>query len=186
LAFKRQKARNRMAELISLIDVVFLLLIFFLVTSLFIPPSSIEYKLHVPTPDNRPGKEAQILIQLLGEGRYLWIDEHSVDVIERAAGGGTSGIKRGLLRSGTINDSQLQSRLEALLRKAGRNAQANYFVVVRCPNEIPYFRVINIINTLLNSGRENIKCGCVGGSIEDISRINVAERGTRRNIEISY
>lgn len=175
MAFKKQKAGRRKIELISLIDVVFLLLLFFLITSFVIQLSKEEQKLDIPTPENRPGR-TQILIQLLEEKKILWIDENSATVVRNIREEKSylpknllnAEILNRLLNTNSFSETKFRAKLQELIRKADEDPRAKYFVLIRCPNEIPYFRVVNIVKALSGSKYGNIKYGCVGGSIAQI------------------
>jgi biopolymer transport protein ExbD len=69
-----QKNRRKNSGLMSLIDVVFLLLIFFLVVSVFVNSEVKEYSVNVSTPINEEGM-ANILIQITDNGDYYFMDD---------------------------------------------------------------------------------------------------------------
>lgn len=175
MAFKKQKAGRRKIELISLIDVVFLLLLFFLITSFVIQLSKQEQKLDIPTPENRRGR-TQILIQLLKGKNFFWIDENSAAVVQKIREENSylpanllnAKILNKLLSTNIFSETDFRAKLQELIRKTDEDPRAKYFVLIRCPNEIPYFRVVNIIKALSGSKYGNIKYGCVGGSIAQI------------------
>lgn len=175
MAFKKREIGRRKIELISLIDVVFLLLLFFLITSFVIHLSKEEQKLDIPTPENRRGR-TQILIQLLEGGRFFWIDENSAAIVQKIREENSylpanllnTEVLRGLERTNTFSETRFRAKLRELIRKADEDPRAKYFVLIRCPNEIPYFKVVDIIRVLSGSKYGNIKYGCIGGSIAQI------------------
>ena len=175
MAFRKGEIGRRKTELISLIDVVFLLLLFFLITSFVIHLSKEEQKLDIPTPENRRGR-TQILIQLLEGGRFFWIDENSAAVVQKIREENSylpanllnTEVLRGLERTNTFSETRFRAKLRELIRKADEDPRAKYFVLIRCPNEIPYFKVVDIIRVLSGSKYGNIKYGCIGGSIVQI------------------
>ena len=80
MAFKKKPPDNRKIQMVSLIDLIFILLLFFIITSVMVKLTLGESKLYIPTPTNEPG-EAQILIQIIDENRYLWLDHTAIDTL---------------------------------------------------------------------------------------------------------
>ena len=200
---------KRKLQLISLIDMVFILLVFFLVTIFVVREPREEMKLTVPTPENKPGR-AQILIQLLPSGEFFMIDESAMKIVERVFQDVDNKFGylsphnlqekkknetyRALAQRFTYPAKQLSRRLQLLINRANSHPNEKYFVLIRCPNEVPYARVINLIEKLSLSQYSNIIYGCVGGSLEQIKnckQIRIVsekdERGIKRdNLWISF
>jgi biopolymer transport protein ExbD len=197
VAFSRIKdTGRRRLELIPLMDMVFILLIFFLVTMFVAGLARQEQKLDIPTPKNEPGR-AQIMIQLLPGGDFVWVDEGAtkiVEDVERDFGYMNPTALRErkveeVLRRSTHNRDDLDRKLEALVERANGDPNAQHFVLIRCPNEIPYYRVVDIIKVLSNGEYDNIKYGCVGGTIEQIrncTQIQVVREKDRKNLWIDF
>ncbi|RKY75482.1 hypothetical protein DRQ07_11835, partial [candidate division KSB1 bacterium] len=74
MAFKSIRKKKEKIELVSLIDLLFILLVFFLVTSFVVRLPLQERNISIPTPENKPGR-AQIVIQLIDNNFIFWIDE---------------------------------------------------------------------------------------------------------------
>lgn len=195
---------KRKLNLISLMDVVFILLIFFLVSVFFASLPNEERKLFIPTPKNEAGS-AQVLIQLIDDESYFYIDplmtESLVNDIAAIDRGGLStsaklAAKKNLLMRRCkfkMDDPQnnLFDKLAKLVDHANTHPEEEYFVIIRCPGNLPYSKVIDVIQVLANSTYQNIQYGCVGGTIDDIrnsSRIEmftVREEGQlRKNVVI--
>ena len=76
--------------------------------------------------------------------------------------------------------------------RAAQDPFARFFVLIRCPNDIPYFRVIDVITKLSDTPYRNIRYGCVGGTLTQIrqcQRIYTvveedAQGNRRKNIQI--
>lgn len=168
--------------LVSLMDVVFILLIFFLVSVFFSSLPNEERKLFIPTPKNEPGS-AQVLIQLIDEDNYFYIDPlvteglvNDITAIDNRGGLSASAKlaakKRLLMRKCTfaIDDAQnnLFGKLNTLMAHANTHPEEEYFVIIRCPGNLPYSRVIDIIQVLSDSKYQNVQYGCVGGTLDDI------------------
>ncbi len=156
--------------MVSLIDLIFILLLFFLTTSIMIRYTKGESKLFIPTPKNEPG-DAQILIQIIDEEQFLWIDYTAIDTLNKygylLADPNDSKIQIDLLSSKmTINSEMLNQRLEKLLQSSSRLRKREYFVLIRCPNHLPYYYATNIIEYLIDN--PYFEYGCVSGTIEDI------------------
>ena len=182
-------------------DMIFILLVFFLVTSFVIRTSYQERSLYVPTPKNTLGR-AQILIQFIDEDHVFWMDEtasNMVTQIERNYGYLSpvhlrNKILSDLISKNTLSLDELDVKLENLKTRAEKDPFANFFVLIRSPNEMPYFRIVNIIARLSNTKYGNIKYGCVGGTIAQLKKCKriytVVERDThgkkRKNIRIDF
>lgn len=130
-------------DISSLIDVCFLLLIFFLVTATIVPrEQDLDMKLPSPiseidVPDIRP-----LLIQLKANGDiYLKAESAPAELIETNAAG------REL--------PQLGKRL-TIYASAARNSQSTALVQVDADPEARHQRVIDILNTLTSSGITNV------------------------------
>jgi biopolymer transport protein ExbD len=181
VAFKRLDTEKRKMQLVSLIDMAFILLLFFMVTIFVAQLLKQEQKIFVPTPKNEPGR-AQIFIQLLEDNNFVWIDKNATNVVERAWNRienadwywplspkqkekrKTEIALKALLRKNS--GAQLESKLKALVTEA-RETGAKYFAIIRCPNDVPYSRVVDIIKIL--SLAETIEYGCIGGTLDQIS-----------------
>ncbi len=184
---------KRKLNLISLMDVVFILLIFFLVSVFFASLPNEERKLFIPTPKNEAGS-AQVLIQLIDDESYFYIDplvtEGLVNDITTIDRGGLSASaklaakKNLLMRRCTfkMDDPQnnLFDKLAKLLDHANNHPEEEYFVIIRCPGDLPYSKVIDVIQILSNSTYQNIQYGCVGGTIDDIRNSRRIEKFTVR------
>lgn len=175
MAFKVLDASKRKPQMHSLIDMSFILLLFFLVTSMIVQMKEKEQKLSIPTPKNEPGR-AQILVQLIDQNQFLFLDENSSKIVEdvKMSFGWQpfewqkQEIIRRFLSSYSSSKTELLNKLTALKNVARENPEANYFVLIRCPDHLPYYHVVDIIQAL--SGISNIQYGCVGGSLADIQK----------------
>ncbi len=170
MAFRKMAHENRRIQLVSLIDLIFILLIFFIMTSVLIKVTRSEAKLYIPTPKNEPG-EAQVLIQILDKDSYLWIDHTAIDTLYRyrseLSDTRDGQVKVELLLSKMVVDgARLNDRLQGLESASGERLNREYFVLIRCPDELPFYYATEIIEKLV--GKPNFEYGCVSGSIDDI------------------
>jgi biopolymer transport protein ExbD len=188
-------------ELVSLIDMIFILLVFFLVTSFVIKLNLQERSLYVPTPKNVLGR-AQLLIQFVDENRIFWLDEEASTVVESIEENygylNDASLRDRILSNLTSNNiislNQMDSKINHLISAANQDPFTNYFILIRCPNELPYFHVIDVIEKLSSTKYRNIKYGCVGGTFDDIrycKRIyDVVEKDSkgnrRKNLRIDF
>jgi biopolymer transport protein ExbD len=198
------KLKNRhkeKIELVSLIDMIFILLVFFLVTSFVIKMNLQERSLYVPTPKNVLGR-AQYLIQFIDESRIFWLDEEASSVVANVEEnyGYLSDVAlrdriiSELISENRISIDQLGQKIDLLIRSANQDPFTNYFILIRCPNDLPYYHVIHVIEKLSNTQYRNIKYGAVGGTFDDIrfcKRIyNVVEKDSkgrrRKNLRIDF
>jgi len=201
VAFTKDEKLKERVELVSLIDMIFILLVFFLVTSFVIRLPMQEKGMYVPTPEYSLGR-AQMIIQFIDENHIFWMDEsvsNTVEEIEESFGylsveSLRDKILKELIEKNTITNEQLNDKINQLLVLADQDMSLKFFVLIRCPNDIPYFRVIDIIAKLSNTNYRNIKYGCTGGDIKGIKeckRIYTVyendEQGKRRkNIRIDF
>ena len=204
---KKLKGGNekRRMSLISLMDVVFILLIFFLVSVFFSSLPNEERKLFIPTPKNEAGS-AQVLVQLIDDESFFFIDPrvterlvNDITAIDRR--GGSMAEKRNVLLRNCIfpmrdevkYENNLYAKLNGLVDHADTHPEEEYFVIIRCPDDLPYSKVIEIIEILSAAKYQNVQYGCVGGTITDIRnsrRIEkrlVSEEGQiRKNVIIEF
>ena len=170
MAFKKRSHGNRKIQLVSLIDLIFILLIFFIMTSVLIKITRGEAKLYIPTPKNEPG-EAQVLIQILDRDKYLWLDHTAVDTLHRYRSelpdANDSKIKVDLLLSKMVVDvTGLKNRLHDLESLSIRRLNKEYFVLIRCPDDLPFYYATEIVEMLVDN--PTFEYGCVSGTISDI------------------
>jgi len=170
MAFRKLSHGNRKIQLLSLIDLIFILLIFFIMTSVLIKITRGEAKLYIPTPKSEPG-EAQVLIQILGRDKYLWIDHTAVDTLYRYRSelpdANDSKTKVDLLLSKMVVDvAGLKDRLQGLESFSSRRLHKEYFILIRCPDDLPFYYAIEIVEMLVHN--PNLEYGCVSGTISDI------------------
>jgi len=201
MGFKNIKRTKEKVELISLIDMLFILLVFFLVTSFVIRLPLQERSISIPTPENRPGR-AQIVIQLIDGNTVFWLDETAsaeVRNIENRMGYMSRSrlntyIVGKLVQKYTIPYQEFTEKLGNLVHTADKNPDHQYFVMIRSPDALPYVHVVNVISRLTKTSYNNINFGCVGGSLKDIRDCNsirtvteVDSYGNRRNnIQIDF
>lgn len=196
--------------LISLMDVVFILLIFFLVSVFFASLPNEERKLFIPTPKNEAGS-AQVLIQLVDENTFFYIDPQVteklvVDITGIDSRTGLSDSRRLSLKKDILmrqctfplqnpntGRNNLLQKVNGLVTYANTHPEEEFFVVIRCPGALPYSRVIEIIQVLSKSSYKNIQYGCVGGDVDDIRNCRriekrlVSEQGQiRKNVIIEF
>jgi len=187
MAFRRLAADRRKIQLVSLIDLIFILLIFFIIASILIKLTKGESRLYLPTPVNEPG-EAQILIQILDQDNYLWLDHTAIDTLAfysyRLPSPVDNRAKVDLLLNKMTRDrDQLFAQIENLKEESNFQSTREYFVLIRCPDHVPYHYATSIIERL--SENPNFEYGCVAGSIEDIrSSKNIYAEGNIIQIDL--
>lgn len=160
-----------------------------------------ERKLYLPTPQNKLGR-TQILIQFIDDQRVFWLDETVTDVItEIEEDFGYLSNKRlrdkildQLKSQQIISFDDLMIKLDQLKGKIDNNPSQKYFILIRCPYEMEFFQVIQVVETLSETQYGNIHYGCVGGSYDDIAQcqritnvVEVDKNGHRtKNILIDF
>ena len=170
MAFRKLTQNSRKIELVSLIDLIFILLIFFIITSIMIKLTKGESKLYIPTPVNEPG-EAQILIQILDENNYMWMDYTAIDTLLKYSfqlpDPNDNRLKVDLLVSKlTVARETLYEQIEKLKEDSNFIQNREYFVLIRSPDYLPYHHATGIIERL--SDNPNFEYGCVSGTIDEI------------------
>lgn len=198
MALKKRIADRKTLQLISLFDVVFLLILFFLVTRVISVIGVDINEVAVRVPENEEG-EAQICIQVTtprdnGNVGFYWIDSDSVrTTIERTrrALGLTADdtTDRGTIRLALANlplldKSMIKEKISILKNRLLRNLRENYFVVIRCPGENSYSDLIEIIDALKGRGSANVpnlQYGCIEGSFDQILN---AQRMEYRRVDV--
>lgn len=175
MAFKKISHANKKLQMVSLIDLIFILLIFFIITSIMIKLSKGEAKLYVPTPKNEPG-EAQIFIQIVDENRYLWVDHTVIDTLNlysyKLPRPVSDAYKVDLLvNKMTVDSEGLSLKMAQLKQTAQSHPNEEYFVLIRCPQDKPYYLVTDIIEQLVDT--PHFQYGCIEGSVDDLRRSRV-------------
>lgn len=185
MAFRRISHESRKIQMTSLIDLIFILLIFFVISSILIKLTTGESKLYIPTPKNEPG-EAQILIQILDGEHYLWVDHTAMDTLrfydQRRQSSSTNHDKVNLLLSKmTLSSAQVEQRLEDLRNSSDGRLNKDYFILIRCPEDQPYYLVTDMIEKMLDA--PNLEYGCVAGTVDDIRDSKVLVQGNIMQID---
>ncbi len=164
-------------ELVSFIDMIFILLVFFLLTNFSVSTSMEEKELFIPTPENVVGR-SQIVLQMIDQNRVLWLDEKASQIVsdvENQFGylspqALNEANITALVEKSSVTKQQLQMQLQFLVQQANQNPQAIYFVLIRVPNEMPYYIVVDVISTLSTAQFQNIKYGCIAGTLDELKQ----------------
>ena len=182
--------------LIGLIDVIFLLLIFFLVTKVVTELGKMEQKVLVGVPKNEPGY-AQILIQVVDPDSYIWLDYKAFEPIYKSIRRPdqlspqtrTKKFREGLSQLKPISFEEIKAKItnkldsinkenERAVGKSSRNPQiAKYYFLIRCPDRYPYGVVVDLLR-LVEENRGNmgaINYGTTGGDFDDIAEARSIE-----------
>ena len=162
-------------------DMIFNLLLFFLVASYIATNTKTEKRFVFPTPKNELGS-AEVFIQWIDEGTVFWIDQSSSVEVQRILNQYSyltpeeqSRTAVGILHDGNRLDSgALLQRLQSLVRTADSNPGKKYFVLLRCPNQIPYTVILDVVAKLTEARFNNVEYGTVGGTLEQL-KLNVLE-----------
>lgn len=181
MAFKRRITGHKDVQLVSFMDMIFNLLLFFLVASYIATNSKVEKRFVFPTPKNELGS-AEVFIQWVDERTVFWIDQGSSIEVQRVLNQYSyltpeeqSRTAVGILRDGSRLDSgALLQRLQSLVSAADSNPGKKYFVLLRCPNQIPYAAVLDVVAKLTEARYNNVEYGTVGGTLEQL-KLNVLE-----------
>ena len=171
MSFKQRFKIKESIELVSLIDMIFILLIFFLVSSYVIQTPSQERGLFLPTPKNEPGT-AQILIQIIDSNSIFWLDKSDYTFIRNSilSGLSTKDIVSRLYNRNSMSIQDLDSKISNLKNMVVQDPEEHYFCLIRSPNDLACGVVMDVISKI--AGQSNIEYGCVGGAVNDILNCN--------------
>lgn len=187
MPFKHGFLDRKKYGLTPLIDMVFLLLIFFLVTSYVGTGVISEQKLLVPTPIQKEG-EMNILIQLYksnnGDLRCYYIDYTINQVYRRIVEGReyrfgtlstdpkvvTDRVFQVIKLDYDLSINALKSRLQELT-----SSTTSLFIGVRCPYDVPYFEAVEITSIIPTTSRYGwpIRYGFIEGEKETLFSANI-------------
>jgi len=166
--------KNRKVDLIPLIDIVFILVIFFMINNITVQSENQERRFPIPTPKNQRGSNAQVLVQIIDEQSFFWLDHTNYNTIEDELSKvwlplnkRYANLDRKLGKTNIYKWISLDEKLETLFRTVKKNNE-ECFIVIRCPNSIPYFKVIEIIKKINKSNVNTVEYGCVGGRLADL------------------
>jgi len=188
LAFNTRNKPKEQLELVSLIDMILILLVFFLVTSFVMQLKYHEEGLYVPTPENKPGR-AQIVLQLMPDQEFFWLDETATAEVKRLRDtysflpepARSRKVFSMLAADNIFSARALYPKIDALKTRAQRTPEASFFILIRCPNALPYVRVIDVIARLTDAGLPNIRYGCIGGEMAELLALQRLQLRPRRD-----
>lgn len=171
---------HRKPQLHSLIDMAFILLLFFVIAMLFISKAGQEQVIALPTPENKPG-EAQIAIQII-DANHVWVlgdevREKAAQILALPLAYEQKRRMIGELLNSPIcacDWSKAIERIRIIKQKAQNNPNEHYFVVIRCPENQPYSLVIRLAQEL--AGITNLQYGCVGGDVNEFINADYSVR----------
>jgi biopolymer transport protein ExbD len=177
VAFKKFKHPKNQIELVSFIDMIFILLVFFLLTNFVVNTSFEEKRMFIPTPKNELGR-SQIVLQMMDQGRFLWLDETASAAVSDLENQYsylpseqlTKIVINALVERNVFSADELDGKIGRIVELANRNPQAAYFVLIRVPGGLPYFNVVDVISALGNTQYQNIRYGCISGTIEQLEK----------------
>jgi biopolymer transport protein ExbD len=197
LAFERRITGKKEIQLVSCMDMIFNLLLFFLVTSNIATNAKLEKRFVFPTPKYDLGS-AEIFIQWIDDKSVFWVDQAASSQVQRVLDQYSYMTPEeqnretvALLKiQNQLNTDQFDRKLQAVIETADANPGKKYFALLRCPNEVPYDRVIDAVARLSGAKYGNVEYGCVGGSLSEM-RMSVLERtdedgNIRRLIRIDF
>jgi biopolymer transport protein ExbD len=197
LSFKRRIGGSKEVPLVSFMDMIFNLLLFFLVTSYIATNSKVEKRFVFPTPKIELGT-AEVFIQWIDEGSVFWIDQSESADLQRILNE-TSYLTpeeqsrtaiENLRNRNRMDADQLAEKLRSLVRTADADPGKKYFVLLRCPNQLPYSRVLEVVARLSDTRFNNIEYGTSGGTLDQLQlgvvETTDAEGNLRKLIRIDF
>ena len=75
-------------------------------------------------------------------------------------------ILRRLVHKNSLEMTDFNDKLGSFVRTAKENRNRTYFIVIRCPDRVPYTLVMQILSTL--SQADNVEYGCLGGDLQEL------------------
>ena len=197
MAFRSRIGGSKEVQLVSFMDMIFNLLLFFLVASYIAANSKVEKRFVFPTPKNELGT-AEVFIQWIDERTVFWIDQDASVEVQRVlneysylAPGEQSRTVVGIFQERSRLDAVgLIKRLQSFVQTADSNPGKKYFVLLRCPNQIPYSVVLDAVARLAEARYSNVEYGTAGGTLDQL-QLNVlestdAEGNLRKIIRIDF
>lgn len=165
-SLNKPKARRKI-EIVSLIDMIFILLIFFIALSSLIEPNPSKFlrSFNIPAPKDELGSPTQLMIQVLDNGQYFILNESAFRRIRSLLGRPPESIMRRLIQEFTVDRDGLDLRLESIFNRA-RMDNRKYFITIRIPDEAIYGNVVALVNHI--AGHINVSYCIVGGSIDQL------------------
>jgi biopolymer transport protein ExbD len=175
VAFKKFKHTRNQLELVSFIDMIFILLVFFLLTNFAVNTTFEEKRMFIPTPKNELGR-SQIVLQMMEQDQCLWLDEtasNAVSDIENQysylpTDQLTKIVIDALIERNILSHAEMNRKISGIVEMANLNPQAAYFVLIRVPGDMPYFKVLDIIASLTQNQYQNIRYGCISGTLDQL------------------
>jgi biopolymer transport protein ExbD len=178
-------------------DMIFMLLLFFLVTSYIATNVKVEKRFVFPTPKYELGT-AEVFIQWIDERSVFWIDQSESVEVQRILNE-TSFLTpeeqsrtaiENLQNRNRLDMGQLTQKLQSLVRTADFDPGKKYFVLLRCPNQIPYSQVLEVVARLSDTRYNNIEYGTSGGTLDQLQlgvvETTDAEGNPRKLIRIDF
>ena len=179
MAFRSIERKRRKPQWTSLIDMAFILVIFFAVTNIVVKMEKGEANVSVPLPKNQMGR-AQVLIQLFGQETlqgYYFIDPTAADRVDQILNDygylPREQVQTKIIdyfQSRFFDKSELMQNVEDIIKSAQSKSE-EYFFLIRCPEQMPYYHVIDIIQKI--SKVSEIEYGCVEGSFDDVRTADI-------------
>lgn len=130
MALKKQFDMSATFSMASMTDVIFLLLIFFMVTSTFVFPNALEVNLPESSSQTTLKPSARIYVDADGRTATMFGDEPEWQLLD--------------------DDAQLQTFLQVVRQQAESDdesaAAAATFVGLYADKEVPYGRIVEILN----------------------------------------
>lgn len=179
MALRRYRRSRRKLMLFPLMDMFFILLLFFLVTSGFSPDPPEERGTFISTPNPALG-EAQILLQVVSPDSSIWLDNTAF------SGSWEKGTL--LTRNGVHHDIEsLTRRFERFRRMVGMCAGRTILTAVRCPDNLVYGDIDRLQSNLEAAFAKTIPgyeltFGLVPGTADQILIDSIAGGGDRVEI----
>lgn len=196
MSFKHDPLLREKYGLTPLIDMVFLLLIFFLVTSYVGTGVISEQTLLVPTPIQKEGV-MNILIQLYktktGDLRAYYIDS-SINEVYRRIDAGSDYRFNFVTKDPTIKAKRVFQVIEwdydlsinALKKrlKELESSKTSLFIGVRCPYDVPYFEAIEVTSDIPVRSRFGwpIRYGFIEGEKKTLFSANIKPEWSENRI----
>jgi biopolymer transport protein ExbD len=169
LAFTIRKTQKKELSLVSFMDMIFILLIFYLVTCISASLGKEEKKIVLPTPKNEAGR-ADVLIQWVGNDKIIWIEKSMAAELRTMRYGiyetnDPDEIDRILIQRIVQRHSMNLQQAIRFMDTESRafNQGSRNFIVVRCPDTVPYSDVMQMISALHDKG---VRYGCIGGDVD--------------------
>ena len=164
-----QKTRHRKITLIPLMDIAFILLIFFLLNMFTLSGNQQETQLKTLIPKKSGSLQGmQAVIQIIDRKKAYWWDSDLVRVIDQGYKGPYSRLLKNKKYLMSLNECQ--RKLVSLIKKANNTPFRQYRILVRSPEKLPIEIPLKFLELAQLNRLGNVLLYILPGNLSEINR----------------